>query len=83
MFFKTEFRLKPMEDAVSHEAALGVLKDVIWVREAAWGEGGLIIGYDPGRTNPLQLIEIIKNTGYEVLSMGPTVEIIEALDQAS
>lgn len=83
MFFRTEFRLKPTEEAVDLKTALSVVGGSPWVKEAAWMGPHLTLSYDPGQTNPLQLIEIIKNTGYEVLSMGPSVEVIEELDQAS
>lgn len=83
MFFRTEFRLKPTEEAVDLKTALGIVSSVPWVKEAAWLDHSLTLSYDPGNTNVLQLIEVIKNTGFEVLSMGPSVEVIEELDQAS
>lgn len=82
MYLRTEFQLRPMEDALTVEQSKEILEEVPGVKGTRWEDRHLVLSFDPTYTNHLRLIDTVKNLGWEVLATGRLVEVVETLDVA-
>ncbi|HBN07335.1 MAG TPA: hypothetical protein DD435_01380 [Cyanobacteria bacterium UBA8530] len=81
MYLRTDFLVRSTEEAIPRDQTLKALEAVSWVKGVKWTDSILSLSYDSGELSTLRLIEVIKNFGYEVVSVGKMTEVTEILDR--
>ncbi|HEY9766277.1 MAG TPA: hypothetical protein V6C82_07920 [Chroococcales cyanobacterium] len=81
MYLRTDFMVRSTEEAIPKEQAQKALEGVSWVKGVKWADSILSLSYDSGELSTLRLIEVIKNFGYEVVSVEKMTEVAEILDR--